>query len=129
MARRTETGPWHETRLRLRPQARGQARRGPGHRARLRAPRCRHSRWRAAGMSWTLENYDVLAVALGEHVLMVGTALVISLVIPLPLGILTAPRPVFYFPPLSLTGVPFSLPPPPPFSVLLPPIRLAPPPP
>jgi len=61
-------------------------------------------------MSWTLENYDRLAIALGEHVLMVGTALVISLVIALPLGILTARRPIFYIATMSVTGVLYTVP-------------------
>ena len=61
-------------------------------------------------MSWTLENYDRLAIALGEHVLMVGTALVISLVIALPLGILTARRPIFYVATMSVTGVLYTIP-------------------
>jgi osmoprotectant transport system permease protein len=61
-------------------------------------------------MSWTLENYDVLAVALGEHVLMVGTALVLSLVIALPLGILTARRPSFYVATMSVTGILYTIP-------------------
>jgi osmoprotectant transport system permease protein len=61
-------------------------------------------------MSWTLENYDVLAVALGEHVLMVGTALVLSLVIALPLGILTARRPAFYVAAMSVTGILYTIP-------------------
>jgi len=61
-------------------------------------------------MSWTLENYDVLAVALGEHVLMVGTALVLSLVIALPLGILTARRPAFYVATMSVTGILYTIP-------------------
>jgi osmoprotectant transport system permease protein len=61
-------------------------------------------------MSWTLENYDVLAVALGEHVLMVGTALALSLMIALPLGILTARRPAFYIATMSVTGILYTIP-------------------
>jgi osmoprotectant transport system permease protein len=61
-------------------------------------------------MSWTLENYDQLAIALGEHVLMVGIALAISLVIALPLGVLTARRPVFYVAAMSVTGVLYTIP-------------------
>jgi osmoprotectant transport system permease protein len=61
-------------------------------------------------MSWTLENYDQVAVALGEHVLMVGTALVISLLIALPLGILTARRPALYVAAMSVTGVLYTIP-------------------
>ena len=61
-------------------------------------------------MSWTIENYDVVAVALGEHVLMVGTALALSLLIALPLGILTARRPAFYIATMSVTGVLYTIP-------------------
>jgi len=61
-------------------------------------------------MSWTLENYDVLAVAIGEHVLMVGTALALSLLIALPLGILTARRPAFYIAAMSVTGILYTIP-------------------
>ena len=61
-------------------------------------------------MSWTLENYDVLAVAIGEHVLMVGTALALSLLIALPLGILTARRPAFYIATMSVTGILYTIP-------------------
>ena len=61
-------------------------------------------------MSWTLENYDVLLVALGEHVFMVGTALVLSLLIALPLGILTARRPAFYVATMSVTGILYTIP-------------------
>ena len=61
-------------------------------------------------MSWTLENYDVVVVALGEHVLMVGTALVLSLTIALPFGILTARRPAFYVATMSVTGILYTIP-------------------
>jgi osmoprotectant transport system permease protein len=61
-------------------------------------------------MSWTLENYDVLLVALGEHVLMVGTALILSLLIALPLGIVTARRPAFYIATMSVTGILYTIP-------------------
>jgi osmoprotectant transport system permease protein len=61
-------------------------------------------------MSWTLENYDRVLIALGEHVLMVGIALAISLVIALPLGILTARRPTFYVAAMSVTGVLYTIP-------------------
>lgn len=61
-------------------------------------------------MSWTLENGDIVAIALGEHMLMVGSALAISLVIALPLGILTARRPAFYVAAMSVTGVLYTIP-------------------
>jgi ABC-type proline/glycine betaine transport system permease subunit len=41
-------------------------------------------------MSWTLDNYDRLGEALAEHVMLVGIALGISLVIAFPLGIWAA---------------------------------------
>ena len=47
-------------------------------------------------MTWAIENYDLLAVALGEHVVLVVTALVLSLAIAFPLGIWTARRPALY---------------------------------
>ena len=61
-------------------------------------------------MSWTLENYDRLAEALGEHIVLVGTALAISLVIALPLGIWTARRPGLYVATMSVTGVLYTIP-------------------
>ena len=61
-------------------------------------------------MSWTLENWDRLLEALGEHVVLVGTALAISLAIALPLGILTARRPVFYVATMGVTGVLYTVP-------------------
>ena len=41
-------------------------------------------------MNWTLDNYDRLLVALGEHIMLVGIALAISLAIAFPLGIWSA---------------------------------------
>ena len=61
-------------------------------------------------MNWTLENYDRLAEALGEHIVLVGTALAISLVIALPLGIWTARRPGLYVAAMSVTGVLYTIP-------------------
>ena len=61
-------------------------------------------------MNWTLENYDRLAEALGEHVVLVGTALAISLVIAMPLGIWTARRPGLYVAAMSVTGVLYTIP-------------------
>ena len=49
-------------------------------------------------MSWTLENYDRLMVALGEHVMLVGIALAISIAIAFPLGIWSARRRAVYSP-------------------------------
>ena len=61
-------------------------------------------------MSWTFENWDRLLEALGEHVELVGTALVISLLIALPIGIWTARRPRLYVAAMSLTGVLYTIP-------------------
>ena len=61
-------------------------------------------------MSWTLENWDRLLEALGEHVELVGTALAISLVIALPIGIWTARRPGLYVAAMSVTGVLYTIP-------------------
>jgi osmoprotectant transport system permease protein len=61
-------------------------------------------------MSWVLENYDVLAVALVEHVQLVATTLLISLVIAFPLGIWTARRPALYVVTMTATGVLYTIP-------------------
>jgi osmoprotectant transport system permease protein len=61
-------------------------------------------------MSWAVENYDRLAVALGEHVVLVATALVLSLVIAFPLGIWTARRPALYVAAMTVTGVLYTIP-------------------
>jgi osmoprotectant transport system permease protein len=61
-------------------------------------------------MSWAFENYDRLAEALGEHIVLVGTALAISLAIALPLGIWTARRPALYVAAMSVTGVLYTIP-------------------
>jgi len=61
-------------------------------------------------MSWTLENYDRLAVALGEHVMMVAIALVLSLAIAFPLGIWTARRPRLYVAAMAATGILYTIP-------------------
>jgi osmoprotectant transport system permease protein len=61
-------------------------------------------------MSWAIENYDLLAVALGEHIVLVATALAISLVIAFPLGIWTARRPALYAAAMTVTGVLYTIP-------------------
>jgi osmoprotectant transport system permease protein len=61
-------------------------------------------------MSWAIENYDLLAVALAEHVLLVATALSISLLIAFPLGILTAHRPALYVLAMGTMGVLYTIP-------------------
>ena len=61
-------------------------------------------------MSWTLENYDRLLTALGEHVAIVATALALALAIALPLGIWTARRPRTYAAALAVTGLLYTVP-------------------
>jgi osmoprotectant transport system permease protein len=61
-------------------------------------------------MTWAIENYDRLAVALGEHVVLVVTSLVLSLVIAFPLGIWTARRPALYVAAMTVTGVLYTIP-------------------
>src|SRR5260370_59087 len=61
-------------------------------------------------MSWAIENYEQLAVALGEHIGLVATALAISLVIAFPLGIWTARRPPLYVAAMAVTGVLYTVP-------------------
>jgi osmoprotectant transport system permease protein len=61
-------------------------------------------------MSWAIENYDRLAIALGEHIVLVAMALVISLVIAFPLGIWTARRPALYVAAMTMTGVLYTIP-------------------
>ncbi|WP_439499898.1 ABC transporter permease [Bosea sp. (in: a-proteobacteria)] len=61
-------------------------------------------------MTWTLENYDRLLVALWEHVQLVGIGLAISLAIGLPLGILSARRPTFYLVVLLVSGALYTVP-------------------
>jgi osmoprotectant transport system permease protein len=61
-------------------------------------------------MSWTLENYDRLLVALWEHVRLVGIGLAISLAIGLPLGIVSARRPRFYLVVLLVSGALYTVP-------------------
>jgi osmoprotectant transport system permease protein len=61
-------------------------------------------------MSWAFENYDLLAIALGEHIVLVATALAISLVIAFPLGIWTARRPALYVAAMTVTGVLYTIP-------------------
>lgn len=61
-------------------------------------------------MSWAIENYDLIAVALAEHVMLVATALVISLLIAFPLGIVTARRPALYVVAMTSMGVLYTVP-------------------
>ena len=61
-------------------------------------------------MSWTFENYDRLLAALGEHIVMVASALALSLAISLPLGIWSARRPRIYAATITLTGILYTVP-------------------
>jgi osmoprotectant transport system permease protein len=61
-------------------------------------------------MSWTLENYDRLAVALGEHVMLVGIALAISLALAFPLGIWSARHRPVYLVVMAITGMLYTVP-------------------
>lgn len=61
-------------------------------------------------MSWTLENYDRLLVALWEHIQLVGIGLALSLAIGLPLGIICARRPAFYLVALLIAGALYTVP-------------------
>ena len=61
-------------------------------------------------MSWTLNNYDRLFTALVEHVTLVGIAMLLSLAIAMPLGILSARRPLAYATVMAVTGVLYTVP-------------------
>jgi osmoprotectant transport system permease protein len=61
-------------------------------------------------VTWTLNNYDRLLQALGEHVMLVGTSLALSLVIALPLGIWAARAPRAQFVILAVTGLLYTIP-------------------
>jgi osmoprotectant transport system permease protein len=61
-------------------------------------------------VNWTLENYDRLAVALGQHIVLVGTALVLSLAIAFPLGIWSARHRGVYVVVMAITGMLYTVP-------------------
>jgi osmoprotectant transport system permease protein len=61
-------------------------------------------------VTWTLNNYDRLLTALGEHVMLVGIALALSLAISLPLGIWSARAPRIYLLILVITGILYTIP-------------------
>ncbi|RDJ20700.1 ABC transporter permease [Bosea caraganae] len=61
-------------------------------------------------MTWLIENYDRVLIALWEHIQLVGIGLAISLVIGLPLGILSARRPTFYLVVLLVSGALYTVP-------------------
>ncbi len=61
-------------------------------------------------MSWTLNNYDRLFAAFLEHVTLVGISLLLSLVIAIPLGVISARRPWLYAGVMAVTGVLYTIP-------------------
>jgi osmoprotectant transport system permease protein len=61
-------------------------------------------------MTWALENPDMLRAALVQHMLLVGQALVLSLALALPLGIVSARRPRLYGLVLVVTGLLYTVP-------------------
>ena len=61
-------------------------------------------------MTWALNNYDRLLQALGEHVMLVGIALALSLAIAVPLGIWAARAPRALFVILAVTGLLYTIP-------------------
>jgi osmoprotectant transport system permease protein len=61
-------------------------------------------------MSWAIENWDRLLVALWEHVRLVGAGLLISLLIGLPLGVLSARKPRLYLAVLLVSGALYTVP-------------------
>ncbi|WP_375461774.1 ABC transporter permease [uncultured Enterovirga sp.] len=61
-------------------------------------------------MTWTLQNYDTLFEATLQHLLLVGEALAISLLISLPLGIVSARRPRLYGAVILATGLLYTVP-------------------
>jgi osmoprotectant transport system permease protein len=61
-------------------------------------------------VTWILNNYDRLFTALGEHVALVGMALVLSLAVAFPLGVYSARRPRVYGPVMVIAGVFYTIP-------------------
>ncbi|WP_046869407.1 ABC transporter permease [Microvirga massiliensis] len=61
-------------------------------------------------MTWTVNNYDRLLAALGEHVSLVSIALAISLAVAAPLGIWSARRPRVYTVTMAVTGMVYTVP-------------------
>ncbi|BBV75693.1 glycine/betaine ABC transporter permease [Raoultella planticola] len=61
-------------------------------------------------MRWATRHYDDILLALWQHLLMVGTALLIAFVISLFLGIISSRRPRLYALVLTVTGMIFSVP-------------------
>jgi len=61
-------------------------------------------------VTWTLNNYDRLLTALGQHMMLVGVALTLSLAISLPLGVWSARAPRIYIVILMVTGILYTIP-------------------
>lgn len=61
-------------------------------------------------MTWLFENADIVWAALAQHMLLVGEALVLSLALALPLGIVSARRPHLYTLVLAVTGLLYTIP-------------------
>lgn len=61
-------------------------------------------------MTWAIENYDRLLLALWEHIQLVGVGLLIALVIGVPLGVLSARRPRFALVVLLVSGALYTVP-------------------
>lgn len=61
-------------------------------------------------MRWATRHYDEILLALWQHLVLVGSAMLIAFIISLFLGIFTARRPKLYAIVLSLTGMIFSIP-------------------
>ncbi len=61
-------------------------------------------------MRWTWRNLDTIGAALGEHMLLVGAALLLAAVVALPLGVLAARRPVLRAATMGGSAVLYSVP-------------------
>jgi len=61
-------------------------------------------------VNWTLNNYDRLITALGEHIMLVGIALALSLAIAFPLGIWSARRPRVFLAVVVVAGILYTIP-------------------
>jgi osmoprotectant transport system permease protein len=61
-------------------------------------------------VTWAFNNLDRLLQALGQHVMLVGNALVLSLAIAVPLGIWAARAPRAMFVILAITGLLYTIP-------------------
>jgi osmoprotectant transport system permease protein len=61
-------------------------------------------------VTWAIENYDRLLLALWEHLQLVGVGLLIALVIGVPLGVLSARRPRFALVVLLVSGALYTVP-------------------